>query len=132
MRKNQLVPGLTWIGSGLASAVSLCADMALFMGFLALHVPPVSASALGYGCGVLIHWRISSRVVFVATAAPGGPARTRQKGLFLASALIGLALTTAIVALAPSLGLQPLGAKLIAIVASFQITYMLRKSVVFA
>ena len=50
----------------------------------------------------------------------------------LASALIGLAITSAIVGLGSYLGLDPRLAKLGAIAVSFQITYILRRSVVFA
>jgi putative flippase GtrA len=126
------MPGPTLIGYGLASVVALGSDMGLFLGLLAFGTPPVAASALSYGLGIIIHWLISSRVVFAHGAAPAGPARTRQKGLFVASALAGLAVTTAIVALGAAVGLVPLAAKLVAIVVSFQLTYMLRKSVVFA
>jgi putative flippase GtrA len=121
-----------WIGYGLASIVSLGADMGLFMVLIRLGVPPVSASATGYGLGILVHWLVSSRIVFAASAAPSGRARTRQKALFLASALVGLLLTMAIVALGALLGLLPIVAKLIAVAVSFQATYVLRKAVVFA
>jgi putative flippase GtrA len=122
----------TWLGYGLASAVSLGADMGLFMALIALGLPPVPAATLGYGLGVLVHWFVSSRFVFVGRAARSGPARARQKGLFLGSALIGLAITTATVALGALLGLYPLLAKLVAVAVSFQTTYMLRKHLVFA
>ena len=122
----------TWLRYGLASVVALGADVGLFMLFLHLGFGPAGASALGYGSGILVHWLISSRLVFAQGAAPRGSARTRQKGLFVGSALAGLAVTTAIVALGSRLGLMPLVAKGIAIAVSFQLTYMLRKAVVFA
>jgi len=121
----------TWIRYGLASVVALGTDVGLFMLFLRLGFGPVAASALGYASGILVHWLISSRLVFAQGAAPRGIARTRQKGLFVGSALAGLAVTTAIVALGSRLGLMPLVAKGIAIAVSFQLTYMLRKAVVF-
>ena len=116
---------------GLGSAIALGSDMGLFMVLLDLGVPPVAASAIGYSIGILIHWLISSRLVFAATAAPAGPARTRQKALFVLSALAGLAITTATMALAGIAGLMPFLAKLVAIVVSFQATYMMRKAFVF-
>jgi len=121
----------TYVRYGLGSAVALAADMALFMLLLRLGMGPASASAAGYTLGIFVHWLISSRLVFSAGAAPAGRARTRQKGLFVASALAGLALTTGIVALGSLAGLPPLLAKLAAILVSFQTTYALRKRLVF-
>jgi len=122
----------TYIRYGLASIVALGTDVGLFMLFLRAGFGPAAASALGYGTGILVHWLISSRLVFAKGAAPRGAERTRQKGLFVGSALVGLAATTAIVALGSRLCMMPIIAKAIAIVVSFQITYMLRKTVVFA
>lgn len=116
---------------GIGSVVALGSDMGLFMLLLTLGMLPVGASALGYSLGILVHWLISSRLVFAATAAPRGPGRTRQKGLFVASALAGLAITTAIVALGDLMDIMPVAAKLVAIVVSFQATYLMRKSFVF-
>jgi len=116
---------------GIGSVVALGTDMGLFMLLLAIGMPSVSASALGYCLGILVHWLISSRLVFADSTAARGPERTRQKGLFVASALAGLAITTAIVALGTAVGLLPVVAKLIAIVVSFQSTYLMRKAFVF-
>ncbi|OJY69893.1 MAG: polysaccharide biosynthesis protein GtrA [Sphingobium sp. 66-54] len=122
----------TFVRYGLASVVALASDVALFLAFLRGGFTPAAASALGYGFGILVHWLISSRLVFAEGAAPRGPERTRQKGLFVGAALVGLALTTGIVALGSIIGLLPIVAKLIAIVVSFQTTYLLRKAFVFA
>jgi putative flippase GtrA len=121
----------TFLHYGMGSAIALGSDVGLFMALLDLGIPPVAASALGYSLGILVHWLISSRLVFASTAAPAGPARTRQKALFVASALAGLGITTAIMAAAAMAGTLPIIAKLVAIVVSFQATYMLRKSYVF-
>jgi uncharacterized membrane protein YfcA len=59
-----------------------------------------------------------------------GPARTRQKAMFVVSALIGLGLTT-IVGAFTAVGIDPRVAKVTAIVASFATTWLLRKRVVF-
>jgi len=127
----RLLANATVVRYGIGSVVALCADMGLFIGLLDMGMPPVAASALGYSLGILVHWLISSRLVFAATAAPAGRARTRQKGLFVASALAGLAITTGIMAASELAGLIPLIAKLIAIIVSFQATYMMRKAFVF-
>jgi len=132
MLARALLQRQTYIRYGLASVVALGADIGLFMLLLRGGVGPAPAAALGYAAGILVHWLISSRLVFAGDAAPRGSRRMRQKGLFVVSALIGLALTTAIVTLASRIGLMPLAAKGIAVMVSFQLTYMLRKSVVFA
>lgn len=114
-----------------ASAFALAVDMGTFMALLALGNPAAPAAAAGYGLGIVAHWLISSRAVFTAGVAERGPERHRQKVLFVGSALAGLALTTAIVGLGTALGLDPRLAKLLAIGASFTLTWLLRERVVF-
>ena len=63
-------------------------------------------------------------------AAPGAE-RARQQALFVGSALVGLAITTAIVGLGSGGGLDPRLAKLAAVAASFIATWFLRRHVVF-
>ena len=114
-----------------ASVIALVCDFACFLFLLRLGLAPAPASALGYGLGIAVHWLVSSRKVFIGSVASPGAARTRQKALFVGSALIGLAVTTALVAAASGLGLDPRLAKLLAVAASFTITWLLRDSVVF-
>jgi small basic protein len=54
-----------------------------------------------------------------------------QKALFVGSALIGLALTMAVVGLGARLGLDPRLAKLVAVATSFVATWLLRNRIVF-
>lgn len=115
-----------------ASAVALAVDGGLFLLLLHLGVAATPASILGYGAGIGAHWALSSRSVFVSRIAYSREGRARQKALFLGSALTGLAITAAIVGLAEILHGDPRIAKLVAIAVSFQATYFLRKSVVFA
>jgi putative flippase GtrA len=115
-----------------ASAAALCIDFALFMGALTLGVPPAPAAAVGYAAGVICHWFISSRAVFVGRLAKTGSHRWQQQALFVGSALVGLGITMTIVGLGSGYGLDPRVAKVIAIGISFQATYVLRKKVVFA
>ena len=107
-----------------ASVIALACDFACFLVLLHFGMTPAPASALGYGLGIAVHWLVSSRKVFTDSVAVPGPARTRQKALFVGSALIGLAVTTAVVAAASALGLDPRLAKLIAVGASFTITWL--------
>ncbi|MCR2832417.1 GtrA family protein [Parerythrobacter lacustris] len=116
---------------GIASVVALAIDMGTFLAFLALAIPPAPASALSYSIGIVTHWLISSRAVFTETVAQRGPQRTRQKALFVGSALVGLTITTLIVGVSDLAGADPRYAKLAAIVVSFAATWLLRSRVVF-
>lgn len=115
----------------LASVGALAVDVCSFLGFMTLGVAPAPASAMGYSLGILAHWLMSSRAVFQDSVAERGAARTRQKALFVISALIGLALTTAIVGAGDWSGVDPRIAKGVAIVVSFFATWLLRAKVVF-
>jgi putative flippase GtrA len=114
-----------------ASVGALAVDMGSFLALLALGVWSAPAAAAGYSLGILAHWLLSSRAVFSDTVAPRGMLRTRQKALFVVSALLGLALTTGIVGLGDLAGLDPRLAKGVAIVASFTLTWLLRSRIVF-
>ena len=115
-----------------ASAVSLGVDFAIFMAALSIGVPPAAAAACGYMVGIVCHWLISSRMVFVGHVAEDTASRRQQQALFVVSALVGLGITTGIVGIGSRYGLDPRIAKGIAIVVSFQATYVIRKKVVFA
>ena len=115
----------------IASVGALAIDMGTFLVLLAAGGQPAIASAVSYSLGIVAHWLLSSRAVFADAVAGRGPARTRQKALFVGSALAGLALTTAIVGAGDAAGIDPRLAKLAAIVASFALTWLLRVRVVF-
>lgn len=110
------------------SVVALGADMGAFLGLLYAGMAAALASALAYGLGVAVHWWLSARVVF---EAGDGAARWAQKGLFVASALLGLGLTMAIVGAGVWAGLDPRLAKIAAVGISFVATWMLRTLVIF-
>ena len=115
----------------LASVGALAIDVGSFLALLSLAVPAAAASAFGYALGIVAHWLLSSRAVFADTVAERGRERTKQKALFVVSAMIGLGLTTGIVGLADLGGSDPRLAKLVAIAVSFTVTWMLRNKVVF-
>lgn len=115
----------------LASIGALAVDMGSFLALLTAGMAPAAASAIGYTCGIVAHWLLSSRKVFAEQVAAGGRQRTRQKAMFVISALIGLGITTAIVGGGSAVGIDPRLAKLAAISASFTVTWLLRKRVVF-
>jgi hypothetical protein len=115
----------------LASVGALAVDMGTFLAGLALGVPAVAASVLGYALGIAAHWVLSSTVVFADDVAAAGTARRRQQALFVASALVGLGVTALVVGVLARLGLDPRAAKLAAVGISFVVTWLLRQRVVF-
>jgi putative flippase GtrA len=115
-----------------ASVVSLAVDFGLFMIALTLGMPPALAAATGYVSGIATHWAISSRLVFAAQVADSATGRRQQQAMFVLSALVGLGITTGIVGLGSRYGLDPRIAKVVAVVVSFQATYVLRRKLVFA
>lgn len=128
-QKLMQVTFLRYVG---ASAAALAGDMALFNLFLAAGWASPAAAAASYAAGIVIHWLISSRLVFVEGARTAGLDRVRQKGLFLGSAFVGFGLTVAIVWAGDSAGLDANLSKLAAVGVSFVATYILRKTLVFA
>lgn len=115
-----------------ASGVALCVDMGSFLEMLRMGVSPTLASAISYSLGIVAQWLLSSRTVFTEGVARRGEGRTRQKLLFILSALVGLAVTAGIVALGQALGQNPRLSKLAAIGVSFLVTWSLRRNIVFA
>jgi len=115
----------------LASVGALAVDMGSFLALLSLGLWPALAGASGYCLGIVAHWLLSSRAVFGDSVAGQGSARTRQKALFVMSALVGLALTTLIVWAGHGMGIDPRLAKLAAIAVSFAATWLLRSRVIF-
>ena len=121
-----------WMRYVAASVLALATDAGLFLALLGAGMTAWGASALGYSSGILVHWLVSSRIVFADGAAVrGSDERRRQKALFVWSALVGLAITTAIVGGGEAAGMDARLAKLIAIAVSFQATYLLRARFVF-
>ncbi|MEN7538150.1 GtrA family protein [Aurantiacibacter flavus] len=114
-----------------ASLAALAVDAASFLALLRLGFGAAGSSVLAYGLGIGFHWLMSSRAVFLDRVAMGGHQRTRQKALFVLSALVGMAITVSIVGGIERLGGDPRLAKGVAIGASFFATYWLRKRVVF-
>ena len=115
----------------LASVGALAVDVGSYLGFMEAGLHPTPASAMGYSLGILAHWLLSSRAVFQDSVAEGGMERNKQKALFVVSALVGLALTAAIVEVGEWGGAHPLISKGIAIIVSFIATWLLRSKIVF-
>ncbi|WP_241127280.1 GtrA family protein [Novosphingobium terrae] len=115
-----------------ASLLALGVDMGCYLLLLRLTLAAAPAAALSYALGIAAHWFLSSRAVFAQHLAQAGADRLRQQALFVASALLGLAVTVLIVGAGSRAGLDPRLAKGIAVAASFAATYSLRNRLVFA
>ena len=123
---------LTYMRYLVVSVTALAVDMGLFLLLLQMGIESMSASAVGYSVGIFVHWFLSSRKVFQDRVSQRGTAeRTQQKAMFVMSALLGLATTTAIVGTGEWAGFDARIAKLVAIAVSFQLTYLLRNVLIF-
>ena len=111
-----------------ASIIALCGDMLLFLGLLQADVSPAAAGFAGYAGGLVLHWMISIRFVFT----PSERATHGQRLGFVASAVIGLAITTGLISGLSATGLAPALAKLVAVPVSFLSVYAIRKYGVFS
>lgn len=115
----------------IASIVALAVDVSLFLGLIAIMLAPAIASAISYSVGIIVHWALSSRMVFNGRIARGRGARAAQQAQFVLSAFVGLAVTTAIVAVGSYLGLDPRMAKVISVAVGFVAVWHLRNRYVF-
>jgi putative flippase GtrA len=127
----QLAVDLRYAAYLLAAALSLGVDLAVFFCMLQIDVPAVQASMSGYTAGLVVNWLLSTRLVFADKARRATAARNRQKLLFVLSALVGLAVTSVMVAGGLWLGLRAGLAKLVAIVVAFHVSYLLRRRFIF-
>ncbi len=124
--------GVTFIRYVFVSVGALAVDMGVFLALLNAGTLSTLAAAIGYSVGIATHWWLSSRKVFHDRISERGTsARTQQKAMFVISALIGLAMTMAIVGIGEAVGVDPRLAKVFAIGASFMLTYLLRNMVIF-
>ncbi|QGP79503.1 GtrA family protein [Sphingobium sp. CAP-1] len=112
----------------LASIGALACDFAAFLMLDRTGASPVSAAVGGYMVGLIVHWLISVRFVFVAD---GGATHGQRIG-FVISALLGMGITMVLVGALSALGLAPPIAKLLSVPVSFITVYAIRKYGVFA
>lgn len=116
----------------LVSAVALGLDFLVFL--MLTHGAGLKAStagAIGYSAGLLLHFALSSRFVFDARATD--KSRVRLFAEFAASGLVGIAITSIVIALTVDVaGLVPVVGKACAVVVSFASVFVLRRTIVFA
>lgn len=112
------------------SVVALACDTMTYMAVSRLGAAAVVAGAVGYMLGMLVHYALSRAVVFDARAA--GKTGRRLFAEFMASGLMGLAMTVAAIWVAvEGLGVALLPAKIGAVAVSFVGVFLIRRFVVF-
>lgn len=115
----------------IVSALALALDFAVFLALNDTFGYPTLAGVIGYSVGIGLHFLLSRRFVFAAGRSP--KAAHRLFGEFVASGLVGLAVTAAVIALATgTFGLAPIAAKVLAAGASFLGVFLIRRTIVFA
>ena len=131
----KLAPALTILPQfsryTLVSGLALILDFAVYLLLAAGGMQVALAGALGYACGLALHYMLSVRYVFDARAAHKGQSRLFAE--FAVSGLAGMAITALVIAATVDLaGLPLLPAKILAVGASFLVVFALRRGVVFA
>jgi putative flippase GtrA len=115
----------------IVSAMALALDFAVFLGLNAAFGHATLAGVIGYGCGIVLHYFLSRHFVFNAMRSKKSAHRLFTE--FVASGLIGLAVTAVVIAVATGpLGLSPIIAKILAAGGSFIGVFLIRRTVVFA
>lgn len=123
-----LIARATFIRYLLASICALSSDMGVFLLLGRLALPPMAAAFMGYVAGLIVHWLLSIHFVFDASAG----ATHAQRAAFVGSALVGLAITMALVGGLSAIGLAPAVAKMTAVLVSFVAVYGIRRYGIFA
>ena len=113
------------------SAAALALDVAIYAILVGAGWRAALAGAIGYAIGLALHFSLSTRFVFDASRTAKSSWRLFAE--FVATGLVGIAITAAIIALATEiLHLGAALAKLAAVAASFAAVYLMRRSIVFA
>ena len=113
------------------SAVALGFDLSIYAFGLKASLTAAAAGALGYGGGLIIHYVFSALWVF---PDPAGRRRTRATlAKFVASGLLGLALTSGLIGTLTGASLcGPYAAKIVAVAVSTVTVFAVRRTYVFA
>jgi putative flippase GtrA len=113
------------------SAIALACDVAVYATLIGSGTRPTVAGTAGYTFGILVHYALSARWVF--PDADGTRRTTTTLAKFLASGLLGLATTAAIIdVLTRQHAVGPFVAKAAAVVTAYLIVFLLRRTYVFA
>jgi len=115
----------------IVSGLALACDVGIYAAGVKLSglVPP-AAGAIGYAMGLFVHYALASQWVF---PDPSGERRTVATfGKFAASGVMGLAMTTAVIGGLTTSGMaDAFSAKAVAVVTTFVVVFLVRRSFVF-
>src|SRR5690349_1256713 len=104
------------------SGLALILDFTVYLLLAAGGMKGAVAGAIGYACGLALHYVLSVRYVFDPLAA--NKAQTRLLAEFALSGFAGLAITAAVIAATVDLGGMPLlPAKVLAVGLSFLVVF---------
>lgn len=110
--------------------VSVIVDYAIFLSLTPLLGMPVLASSIGHAAAFTLNYVLSRRLVFQNDGAHKGEQRLFAE--FMATGLLGLALTAAVTAAGIyGLELEPIVAKTVAMLITFVTLYIIRSRLVF-
>ena len=113
----------------IASAAALACDVAVYALLLRSGLAAAAAGTIGYGVGLLVHYSLSAAWVFPDR---GGRRRTVPTfAKFAATGVLGLAMTTTIIAVLAGL-CGAIAAKMMAVGVSYVAVFVLRRLYVFA
>jgi putative flippase GtrA len=113
------------------SALALGCDLTIYASLIGVGITATAAGGTGYMIGIFVHFTLSTRWVFPDARGTRRTAPTLAK--FVVSALIGLATTTAIIdVLTRNHVAGTLAAKAAAVVTSYVVVFLLRRTYVFA
>ena len=116
---------------GLVSVVALACDFVVFLALTKAGAWPALAGAAGYVLGLALHFLLSTLFVFDTAAARKSIQRLFAE--FAASGGVGLIMTAGIISVMTGrMHAGPATAKLTAVLVSFAIVFLLRRTVVFA
>ena len=116
---------------GLVSVAALGCDFVVFLALAKAGTIPAVTGMIGYAVGMALHYVLSTMFVFDTTGSR--KTRTRLITEFAVSGGVGLVLTAAIITLMTHrLHAAPVVAKITAVIVSFVVMFVLRRSVVFA
>jgi putative flippase GtrA len=115
----------------LVSGVALTLDFTVFLALNTSIGHATISGVSGYAAGTVIHYFLSRRFVFDVARSPKAAHRLFTE--FVASGIVGLAVTAAVIALATEMfGVTPIAAKIFAAGASFIGVFLIRCTIVFA
>lgn len=115
---------------GFVSVLALAIDSAAFLKLAQYGLTPALAAAIGYSLGLVVHFVLSSRLVFDGAATGKSP--LRLFGEFAVTGLAGLLITAGCVTvMIDGFRSGPLAAKAVAVAFSFAAVFLFRRAFVF-